>query len=1410
MNRTISTILALAISCALVWAGNMRQAVHHYSVADGLPQNTVMAIMEDQDGFMWIGTWDGLCRFDGYTFKSYKPSFSSSQSASNRIDFLYEDSLGFIWARNYEGAFFRLNKHTDRILPTNLHDSRFGNRMPQKNLLAEQAGGLLWLAGDNQLLRLEQNDQLGTSDQVEQEAYTLPADANFLLADDYSNLWVGTNKGIACFHDELGTFTPGATDAENCFTVGTQAYSTLWFGTTSGVLWRYTQSAQRFEAVRLGHSPITGIAEVGKNQLLITTEGDGFILYNHFTSETHIYSASTSSAIISNSFIAPYVDSKGIVWLVNAQQGVWRFEPQERKLQLFHTAIDDRYRDQLVDNFFAFERPDGMVWLNPQGGGFCCYDAGTNQLLSPLGGCTNMVHSAFIDQRGSLWLGTYDLGLDRVDAFPERFNLMDLRNTPNSAGEARSFCQLRNGDLLVGTKDLRVTRYNNHVKIAEEYFPERVYTILENADGSVLYGTRGKGIILRNNSGENVFVHKEKDPSTLSCNDIYDLLYDADSTLYVATYGGGVNIYKNGQFLHANNGWKAYPKNFGEKVRCLERINDTTIWAACTSGLLRINTHTLETRMTPYFDIRTIVQTPDGHVWLGTFGGGLVEVLTPEADDVFSVKNARTYTSKTGLLSDIVLSIVPMPNGDLWFSFEEGLSSFNHEAGTFQHFNVLNYEKQACFSEAKALLLTNGELLFGFNRGLCAFSPFDLNQSVEFPRVQFTDFLLANKAVAIGEDGPLSDNICYATEINLDHNHTFTIVFAAIDYAHAEHILYAYRLDGLDKEWNFVEHNHSATYTNLAPGEYTFRVRCTNADGIWSSEEKTIRIIVHPPFWSTTWAWIIYILLFGGLVWFVYDYFHTGNQLRQEMAIEQKVTDIKLRFFTNISHELRTPLTLITGPVDNVLHNEDISPSVRTQLEIVSSNASRMLRLINHILDFRKIQNNKMRLRVQETSLNKLAESTYANFTKEAIDKHVSFVFEPAETDVMAWVDREKVDTIIYNLLSNAFKFTPSGKSIALRVKEKSNFAVIEVADTGIGMPKDQRAVIFERFASNRETNANANKQGTGIGLNLVKELVDLHHGYIEVQSEPGKGTTFTIMFRQGRAHFQQEADIVFDDHNSPVAADNVAEQEEENTTQQDPNLKTILVVDDNDDMRVFLHSILSQEYNVLSASDGEEAIKVGSTHSVDIVLTDLMMPNMDGLELTQRLKSAVTTSHIPVLLLTAKSAIESRLKALEYGADDYITKPFSPEYLLARIDNIVRQRERLQETFRRQLMVPREPIIEEKPKSPNDIFLEKLYQFMLHNLDNNALTVDDMVHEMALGRTVFFNKLKSLTGLSPVEYIRDVRIKRAAELLLDSTHNITEVAYMVGMNDSRYFAKCFKSVYGLTPTEYKKKNTPK
>lgn len=1401
-KSTILLLLLLSWTISLKSAAQEtvqdQYAVYHYSVKDGLSQNSVMSILQDKDGYMWFGTWDGLNKFDGYTFTTYKSHPNDGTNMhNNRVDFIYEDANGYLWFQTYDGNIFRFDKRTETFYDLG-HPSPVLFQQQNNRYFVESEPGEIWVVINNGIAHIQ------SVESPQLTIHNTGYDAHFILKDGRGDIWYDTAEGLCRWHkDEQKTYSQVVIPNSGTYLCSVCSSSkNVWFGNNDGDIWRYSLQDANFEHISIGkQTAITSIVRLDDNTMLFATSSEGFFVYDKRTGQLQQHDSRSNKIIHSNNFHTAQIDSHGIVWLENEEYGVFRYRHADRSLSRFTPEVDKRYARQLRRNMILLEQ-DNVLWINPHGGGFSRYNYETDRLDNPLSGITNMIHTAYIDNGGSLWVSTYDKGIDRVERSRQQFLLHDMRQDQNSSGEVRAMLQLRNGDVLIATKEGIVKKKDaKTLRISTLPITDLVYCMYEDTHGTLWFGTRGNGLVRYENGRINHYRHTE-DPYSLSSNDIYAIKEDTTRhCLLIGTYGGGVNMLQENRFIHAGNDWKAYPMDQCAKVRDLLLVGDSMLLVATTGGLLQI-VPTGQVHYTPYYDVHCLHQDFAGSIWVGTFGGGL-NLLEQLATDAAPAA-LKPFTTKNGLLSDIVLSICEDDKGRLWLTSETAITRYDQTAGVFQHFTPFATNSNSYFTEATGLHLQSGKILFGYTDGYCVFNPDRILRSDHIPPMMLTGFQLFNTEVAISDNqSPLKESVATVDKVTLKHNESvFSIEYAALDFAGAEKIRYAFMLEGFEKEWNYVGTQRKATYTNLPRGTYHFKVRSTNDEGVWVNNTKELTIEVLPAFWQTGWAILIYVLIAALLFGITYLIVKRYNNLQQQMKVEQQVTDIKLRFFTNISHELRTPLTLISGPVDNVLKTEKISQSVRTQLEIVRSNANRMLRLINGILDFRKIQNEKMRLKIQQTHLATLVQDTCSNFNKEAYDKHITFHVENHAPDVLVWVDREKMDMILYNLLSNAFKFTPSGKSITVQVEEKNEFVLLNVKDEGIGIPKDKRSVLFERFSSHNELESLTGKPGSGIGLNLVKELVDLHHGYIEVDSEPDQGSTFSVMIRKGKEHFGNEVDYVIDDKTTESLQD-IKSSSKVDQILETSNVRSMLIVEDNDDMRLFLTNIFASSFNVTTAADGMEGVDKAILTLPDIIISDLMMPNMDGLQLLDELKKKDSTANIPVILLTAKETVESRLEAMQHEADDYITKPFSPEYLKARVDNLLLLRQRLQNRYR-QNMLNLKPMDVEKT-SPDEVFLAKVMAFMEKNMDNNELVVDDMVSAMALGRTVFFNKMKSLTGLSPVEFIREVRIKRAAQLLQLGTYNITEVTYMVGMNDSRYFSKCFKAVYGMTPTEYKK-----
>ena len=741
-------------------------------------------------------------------------------------------------------------------------------------------------------------------------------------------------------------------------------------------------------------------------------------------------------------------------------------------------------------------------------------------------------------------------------------------------------------------------------------------------------------------------------------------------------------------------------------------------------------------------------------------------------------------------------------------------------------------------------------MLFGASGGVFIFNPDSIRKSSYIPPIVFSKLTVANEDITPGGNSLLKVDIDDADKLVLSHKENiFSVHFAALDYTNPQNIQYAYILDGFEKQWTFADKQRSVTYTNLPKGEYVLRVRSTNSDGVWVDNERILDIVILPSFWETPIAYVLYILFILIIILVAVYILFTIYRLKHEVSVEQQISDIKLRFFTNISHELRTPLTLIAGPVEQVLKNDKLPADAREQLVVVERNTSRMLRLVNQILDFRKIQNKKMKMQVQRVDIVPFVCKVMDNFEAVAEEHRIDFLFQTEKEHLYLWVDADKLEKIVFNLLSNAFKYTPNGKMITMFIREDENTVSIGVQDQGIGIAENKKKSLFVRFENLVDKNL-FNQASTGIGLSLVKELVEMHKATISVDSRLGEGSCFKVDFLKGKEHYDKETEFILEDAEAPVRMGQVVDIAnssiqsetlipddsekieavyEEDAAKEENSKELMLLVEDNQELREFLRSIFTPMYRVVEAADGREGANKALKYLPDIIISDVMMPEKDGIEMTRELRADMTTSHIPIILLTAKTTIESKLEGLEYGADDYITKPFSATYLQARVENLLMQRKKLQSFYRDSLMhihisagqedapvatdVPsaEEDTSETVPAtlemSPNDRkFMDKLVELMEQNMDNGELVVDDLVRELAVSRSVFFKKLKTLTGLAPIEFIKEMRIKRATQLIETGEFNMTQISYMVGINDPRYFSKCFKAQVGMTPTEYRDK----
>ncbi|MBN2745027.1 MAG: response regulator [Marinilabiliaceae bacterium] len=1443
-------------------------SIRHYSDADGLSQNTIMHMLQDRTGNMWFATWDGLNRFDGHRFTIFKPRPGDQVNVVNsRFDYIVEDHYGYIWVLTYDRKVLRFDPRSRLFSNFPALGDNVASFPKSIRQILVHTDGSIWLASESGegLVKvwLDKDGVIVKSKVFSTETgFVMGNQVVDMVEDSRQNVWVLTDNGVTLFKhgttDPVVFFyeTPDVNGGNRQqFNAMVEFDQEIWFGVSAGRIWRYDIQGGRFNLLETGvRSSVKTLNKVGES-ILVGTDGEGLVLFSRRGELLNRFSVPRMpSGVVQHVF----VDSYGEAWVQQDYNGITQITPASGQVRVHRTFTE--YNEAATSlfhpSFHILEDGERRLWVHPVGGGFSYFDRQLGALKSfyndprdPARLFSNMLHSMYSDRQGNLWLCTRSKGLERVTFYNPNFRIIK----PGAAlhepfvNDVRSLMQDRDGRYWVATKDGRVHIFSaNFVFIG--YLTESgqiatsgkpvdgiQYSMLQDLRGNIWLGSKGKGLVKMVPASSTGalsyrmvrFRYQSDDLYSLSNDNIYHIHEDGKGRIWVATYGGGLNYIdesSDGQirFINHRNHMKGYPIGAFYRVRHINSVPGGDIYVGTTNGLLTFNEDFVDAEQISFRkhafkagdptclsnnDVHYVISTRDQQVFVATFGGGINKV---EKSSGKGELRFRAYTTAHGLPSDVILGMSEDSHGNVWISTENGLVKFDPVAETFERYQENGFGEQAIFSEASTMIDRNGVVYFGMDKGLLQFNPADVKRSEFVPSVVLTDLYLSNKLI-----DPHSDNSILPIEINalselvLPHDKKMvSIAYAALDYKNPDNVSYAYLLEGFDSEWNYVGQQRVATYTNLPKGEYRLRVKSTNSDGVWVDNEKVLMVRVLPSFWETAWAYVVYFLFFmfvvalGGYILFII------YRLKGRVSLEHHLAELKLTFFTNISHELRTPLTLIAGPVEHMLESQSLPAQTREELVVVQSNTRRMLRLINQILDFVKIQNKKMQLKVEEVLLADVTQSIMTNFTTLAAEHDIDFSLTDLTNGSRIYVDVDKYEKIVFNLLSNAFKFTPRGRRIAVTIDDANGRVALRVADSGTGIPENKRQMLFQRFESFIDKNL-FDLPGTGIGLSLVKELADMHGAEVDVESREGEGTTFTLLFRRGIEHFDADTEIIIADNAALSVGDSVPVMDdvtEDVSCDIETTATSILIVEDNAELRAFLRKILIPEYLIYEAVDGEQALKVASEHVPDLILSDWMMPGMNGLELLRHLRENVNTSHIPFVMLTAKTDIDSKIEGLETGADDYITKPFSTSYLLARIQNLLAQREKLQQLYRTNMptrgfeVVPSQPQIQ----SQDQKFMEQLIGYMEQNIDNGNLVVDDLVSHMAVSRSVFFKKLKTITGLAPIEFIREIRVKRAAQLIESGEFNMTQISYMVGINDPRYFSKCFKQHFGMTPSEYK------
>ena len=948
--------------------------------------------------------------------------------------------------------------------------------------------------------------------------------------------------------------------------------------------------------------------------------------------------------------------------------------------------------------------------------------------------------------------------------------------------------------------------------IRQEDFTHNVYSINEDQEGNLWLGMRGIGLRIGANKW---YKNDPRNPNSLSNDQVYSIYRDRKGRMWLGTFGGGLNLavktadgYQFKHFLQ---------DNYGEKrIRIIEEDKNGRMWVGTNNGIYIFHPDSLINSPKNYVlynhvnetfpsnEIRCLVNDHEGNMWIGTTGAGFA-ICYPGND--YQHLTFDCYSIKDGLPNGVIQSIVEDQDNKMWIATEYGISRFTLATKQIENYYFSSHTLGNVYSENTACINADGRLLFGTNYGLVVLDANKVENMEKLASTVFTGLHINGAHMLPGmDDSPLNETMSYTGQLNLKHyQNSFVIAFSTFNFLSGAS-KYSYRMPPYDSEWSIPSAQNLATYRNLPPGKYQLQVKACNVAGVWG-EESTMEIVIAPPFWQTTWAYLIYLVFIGIVCYFSFHIIRKFNRLRNRIAVEKQLTEYKLEFFTNISHEFRTPLTLIQGALNKLINIENPPKEMQRPLKTMDKSTQRMLRLINQLLEFRKMQKNKLALSLEETDVIAFLYEIFLSFKDTSESKNIDFSFEPSQPAYKMFIDKGNLDKVTYNLLSNAFKYTPSNGKIIFKIdiQEDKQQLRIQVIDNGIGIPKEKRSELFKRFMQSSFSHSSV-----GVGLHLTHELVQVHKGNISYDENEGGGSVFTVLLPTNSDIYQEKDFLIpnqlLTEEEEQHSKDFLRNETSEDTFQPpvDPlNKRKVLIIEDDTDIREFLREEIGVYFEVEVAADGTSGFEKASTYDADLIVCDVLMPGMNGFEVTRKLKNEFTTSHIPIILLTALNIEEKYQEGIESGADAYITKPFNVSLLLARIFKLIELRDKLRQKY------SNEPGLAHSIICTNDKdqkFSVKLNEVLNEHMTDTDFSVNDFAGIMGLGRTVFYKKVRGVTGYSPYEYLRVMRMKKAAEMLLTEDLTIAEVAYSVGINDPFYFSKCFKNQFGVSPSAYRKK----
>lgn len=1342
------------------------------TIQEGLPSNVVSDMQQDQKGFLWFSTYNGLARYDGNVVTTYFDSDSTGVSALiGRTKKALEDvTYKKLWVYSSSERLTCLNmvdgkeeKYCQEI--EKLHFTKW-------KLVCD---GMFWLWG------------------AKDGAMLVDYRSGSFLTRRFSQAEIGSSRVplidsldkdnvVLCTTDKVFLYSEGRL---SCIAKGMRMSRTRPFHhkmlmvSEKGDVYVLRQGKlQRFSHVAY----VDG--EVATGDLLL---GNRWILFTNRRSfsidvRTGKVVECEGEWLIPNGRVL--TDNKGRKWIYN-KTGVLRLVRQDKLVPL---SLFPQQTTNYIDHerFHIVEDNHGLIWISTYGKGLFVFNQDLTQSQhfvadklgeSPI--ASNYLLGIIADRHDGVWVSSeyggvshiqvMDKGVERI--YPNGEGNMDFSNV------VRMVKKMNDGTVMVGTRAGSLYHYSADMSqvLGKSHFDSNVYGIVQMPNGETWIGTRGKGIY-----GAKGLDFKDRN--------VFCMASDAKHRMWIGTFGKGLSLVYPRKDGYGVKTFFADSVGLNE-VRCMVIDKHGVLWCGTSGGLIRIPVDEFVKDACRYktyvrdYEIRDVIVDRQGRLWLSASGDGLVQV---EPGDGETEPKFHVFNTSNGLVNNLVQSVVDTPDGNLWISTQQGVTAWNARKKSFENYMFSRNPMGNVYNENSAVCLDDGRVVLGGNYGLTIIQPSRLSHVSGLTDVVFTSY-------------PYSDEITLTYEQRSPNIH-----FSTLDYSDVRNVKYTYRLEGFDQAWSQPSSTPWAAYQKLPAGKYLLHVKACTSDGTWG-KESTLVIRIKPPFYLTSWAIMIYVLLVLGVIILVVKFVHDKNVLRNRIRLEQELTRYKLVFFTNIAHEFRTPLTLMQGSLEKekrIMKANRWQTELEKTIRVMDKSVQRMLRLIDQLLEFRKMQAGKLKLSLQETDAVMFVKGICRMFDDAAESKEIAYSFESSEPAHAMFLDQQMIDKVVFNLLSNAFKYTPAKGTISVSLSF-TDVMTIRVADTGVGIPQEKREQLFSRFMQSSYTG-----ESFGIGLHLTHELVKTHHGEIAYQENEGGGSVFVVTIPLQKDSYEASDFLVKD---SPILKADLAKErdgQEEKTTDAVPsatsaplNRRTILLIEDDNDVREFLLSELESCFDLKVASDGKAGIAMAKELDVDLIVSDVMMPGMNGFELTKRLKNSFETSHIPIILLTALSTDENVLEGTESGADAYITKPFSPQLLMARILQLLNQREILRQKFGKEPQEIRSAMLSNEQDS---LFVKRLDSVVYSRLGEQDLSVDKVAGLLHLGRTIFYKKVRGTTGYTPNEYIRVIRLRKAAELLKEGEKNVSEVAYAVGFDNPYYFSKCFKEQFGMPPSQYR------